>query len=82
MGFADRWWAAVANLRLQTERLQATADILPICVCPTSEQQLSLDLHRPLAAHMAALSDYTTALACVQALLQAREPSDEQSSPK
>ncbi len=80
MGFPDRWQAAVANLRLQTERMQATADALPPNIKLTGERQLSPDPLHPLTAHLAALCDYTTALACVQALLLEHEPGTAQAT--
>ena len=69
VALATRWRAAVKNLRLGAERVQATADELPMDIRLTG-QTLHPDSAAALRRHQAALSDYTTALACVQALLQ------------
>lgn len=75
MGFSDRWQTAVANLQLQTERLQATANGLPHDVKMIEGRRLCPDPLRPLTAHVAAMYDYTTALTCVQVLLREYNPS-------
>ena len=67
--FTVRWQAAVTRLRLQAEVVQATADDLPLDVEWASDRQLRPDPLRLLRRHAAAFQDYTTALACVQALL-------------
>lgn len=67
--FAARWHAAVRNLRLGTERVQATADELPMHMELTGHV-LHPDPAAALRRHQIALSDSMTALACVQALLQ------------
>lgn len=67
--FAARWHAAVRNLRLGTERVQATADELPMHIESTG-RVLRPDPAAALRRHQVAFGDYTTALACVQALLQ------------
>ena len=62
--FADRWRAAVTNLRLGTERVQATADAIPLDAdCGNSCDHL-------LGRHKRAVYDHMTALACVEALLR------------
>lgn len=72
--FKDHWRAAVTNLRLATEVLQSTADELPLDIAWVSDRELRpgpLDL---LRRHVAAFYDYTTALACAQALLKQHDP--------
>ena len=71
--FESRWQAAVTNLRLATEVMQATADELPLDIGWASDRGFHrhpLDL---LHHHVAAFHNYTTALTCVQALLQQRD---------
>lgn len=68
--FAERWRAAVTCLQLGTERIQATADALPLDVVLANDRDLRPDPMNLLGRHMEALSDYMTALACVQALLR------------
>lgn len=67
--FAARWHAAVRNLRLRTECVQATADELPMHIELTGHA-LHPDPAAALRRHQIAFGDYMTALACVQALLQ------------
>lgn len=74
MSFSARWQAAVANLQLQAERLLATANVLPTDVKMAEGRRLCPDPLRPLIAHMAAMYDYTTAMACVQELLREYNP--------
>lgn len=57
------------NLRLGMERVQTTADELPMHVEATS-YVLHPDPAAALRRHQVALSDYMTALACMQVLLQ------------
>ena len=66
--FAARWNAAVRNSRLGTERVQATADDLPMHM--VTGHALPPDPAAALRRHQVALSEHMTALACVQALLQ------------
>lgn len=71
--FTGRWQAAVTNLRLATQVMQVTADELPLDPGWALDHELRqhpLDL---LRRHVAALYDYTTALACVQVLLAQRD---------
>lgn len=68
-GFMARWQAAVTRLRMQAEVVQATTDDLPLDVKWASDCQFRPDPLKLLGRHVAAFQDYTTALACVQALL-------------
>lgn len=68
-GFAERWRSAVIALRLETERIQSTADELPMNVALANDQRARSCLLSLLRCHMDAFNDYTTALNCVQALL-------------
>lgn len=69
-GFAERWRAAVTCLKLETERMQATADELPLDVELANDRDIRPDPLNLLRRHMEAFYDYTTALACVQGLLR------------
>jgi hypothetical protein len=69
MKFEERWRKAVSNLQLQTERLQATADCIPLNVEHQPDWLLSGDLSNPLYRHMVTLADYDAALRCLQGLL-------------
>ncbi len=68
---ARRWRSAVVNLRLGAERVQATADHLPLDLADAS--LLRVDPSDPLRRHMSAFADYTTALNCIQTLLAAHK---------
>lgn len=68
-GFAERWRSAVIALRLGTERIQSTANELPMDVALANDQQARSCLFNLLRCHVDAFNDYTTALNCVQALL-------------
>ena len=67
--FEERWREAVSNLQLQTERLQATADCIPLTVETQPNWLLSGDLSNPLYRHMVTLADYDAALRSLQGLL-------------
>lgn len=67
--FAERWQSAVINLRLGVERVQSTADELPMHIVLASDRRARSHPANLLCRHMEAFSDYTTALNCVQALL-------------
>lgn len=64
---AQRWRSAVVNLRLGAERVQATADDLPLDLADAS--WACVGHSDPLRRHMSAFADYTTALNCIQVLL-------------
>jgi len=70
MLFAARWRAAVNNLRLGADLVRETANDLPLEVMQTSDAERRPSPARLLRRHLVAHSDYTTALACVQALLR------------
>ena len=71
--FAKRWRSAVTNLRLETERVQATADDIPSEVALVDGHRSRPALFDPLCRHIHAFASYTTALNCVQALLVERK---------
>lgn len=68
--FEDRWHAAILNLRLETERIQATADEVPLAVTLRSCHALEPDPTAALHRHFGAFDTYLAALSCVQALLK------------
>lgn len=67
--FTERWRSAVASLRLETERVQATADDIPLEVALVDGHRSRPGILDPLCRHIHAFNTYTTALLCVQALL-------------
>ncbi len=64
---ARRRQSAMVNLRLGAERVQATADDLPLDLADAS--WACAGQSDPLRRHMSAFADYTTALNCIQILL-------------
>ncbi len=70
---ARRWRSAVANLRLGAERVQSTADDLPLDLAVAGAPLVRVGHSDPLRRHMNAFADYTTALNCIQVLLVAPE---------
>jgi hypothetical protein len=69
-----RWRSAVVNLRLGAERVQATADDLPLDLALAAGASLvRVGQSDPLRRHMNAFADYTTALNCIQVLLAAHK---------
>lgn len=66
---AERWQSAVIALRLAVERVQSTADELPMYVALKNDRQIRPCPLTLLRCHIDAFNDYTTALNCVQALL-------------
>ncbi len=70
---ARHWRSAVVNLRLGAERVQATADDLPLDVAVAGASLVRVGHSDPLRRHMNAFADYTTALNCIYVLLATLE---------
>jgi len=70
---ARRWRSAVVNLRLGAERVQSTADGLPLDLAVAGASLVRVGYSNPLRRHMNAFADDTTALNCIQVLLVALE---------
>ena len=73
--FESRWQAAVMNLSLAIELMQATADKLPLDLGWALDYELRQHPFELLHLHVTAFYEYTTALTCVQALLKQQDRS-------
>ena len=71
---AQRWRAAVVNLRQGADRIRSIALDLPLDLAVADAFWAGGARSDPLHKHLLAVADYTTALNCVQALLAARSP--------
>ena len=69
LDFAERWRAAVANLQLETERVRATADEIPMDVVLMGGHRSVPGTFDQFSRHIHAFTNYTTALSCVHALM-------------